>query len=130
MCMAGLSGPMHGNVSGLSIDTLYLAHMLDAMRHLEEIFFANSKDTSRFKLQMRYIVASIPSKKDRDQILTEYLKKYEESKQASKDPDVAEYEAGFYAVGLAMDYLNHALHISKEDVIGMIDIDPKRPWGI
>jgi len=128
--MPSLSGPMHANVSGLSIDTLYLAHMLDAMRHLQEIFFSNAKDTAKFKLQMRYIVASIPSKKDRDQIQGEYLKTYLRVKEETKDPDVAEYEAGFFAVGLTMDYLNHALHIAKEDVIGLIDLDPSRPKGI
>lgn len=112
-----------GGGPGLSIDSMYLFHMLEGIRHLEENIFDKKSGVEVFKLQLEYLMSMIPNKERYKEIRTAYLEnslKLSQSAQGIANPDSVAYIAGFECLNDIICYLNLALKITKEDVFAYI----------
>ena len=104
--------------SKLSLDTLYLYHMLETIDRMQE--FLAQKDGPQFSLHVAFLRSKIPDDDIYDELVTAEINESERQKKLGTDERLIPFHSGFVTIRGVMKYLNRALGITKEDISGAL----------
>ena len=108
--------------SKLSLDTLYLYHMLETIDKMQG--FLAQKDASQFSLHCAFLRSKIPDDEIYNDLIEAEIEETKRQQKLGTDERLIPFHAGFKTVRGVMKYLNRALGITKEDITGALgDLD-------
>lgn len=113
-------------VVGMSLESLFLLHHLDALQRLENIIImpelGEDARASMLAMQSAYLLHLLPDRDKQNEILKatqEYENELRDIEKTMND-SMLKIHSTFYIVTSIIQYLNSALDLTHEDIIGAV----------
>ena len=103
---------------GASLEAIYLTHFLQTLTKLQDTFW--KKDAEVYSLFIEYLRNAVLDE-DVCEEINDKMAKMKKDLEAKKDPpseEMIKFYLGFLVVKEVMKYLNNALDLTHEDIIG------------
>jgi len=103
---------------GASLEAIYLTHFLQTLTKLQDTFW--KKDAEVYSLFIEYLRNAVLDEEVCEEI-NDKMAKMKKDLETKKDPpseEMIKFYLGFLVVKEVMKYLNNALDLTHEDIIG------------